>query len=399
MASNIPQVPDYVDEQDYEYILARYLGNVRDDVDKREGSIIWDSGAPLCIELAIAYLYVQVMVLNCFAASAPSPFLELRCEEQGITRDPATYAKRLGVFTDGQGGPYSVAIGTEFSTIDETNLTNFTVTEVYTLEGVTVPGSYILTCNEVGEIGNQYFGEIVPVYNLTGLATATLSDVLIPGENEQDIEDLRLEYFNRIKEKAFGGNIADYREFVESLDGVSVCQIYPHYNNTVTPSRSEGGYVTISFLNSDYDKPSSLLVQTVQQAVDPHYNDEYAGKGLGKAPIGHIVTVLSPSNVTCAIETQIETSSGFTIQQIKPRIVESLQAYFLELRKKWAVSTDLNEYSLKVILSGIRSAIFNTQGVENILSCTLNGTESDLVLTQTGQIQQIPVLGEVTVNG
>ena len=158
MASNIPQVPDYVDEQDYEYILARYLGNVRDDVDKREGSIIWDSGAPLCIELAIAYLYVQVMVLNCFAASAPSPFLELRCEEQGITRDPATYAKRLGVFTDGQGGPYSVAIGTEFSTIDETNLTNFTVTEVYTLEGVTVPGSYILTCNEVGEIGNQYFG-------------------------------------------------------------------------------------------------------------------------------------------------------------------------------------------------------------------------------------------------
>ena len=73
MASNIPQVPDYVDEQDYEYILARYLGNVRDDVDKREGSIIWDSGAPLCIELAIAYLYVQVMVLNCFAASAPFP--------------------------------------------------------------------------------------------------------------------------------------------------------------------------------------------------------------------------------------------------------------------------------------------------------------------------------------
>ena len=43
MASNIPAIPDYVDEQDYEYILASYLGNVRDDVDKREGSIIWDS--------------------------------------------------------------------------------------------------------------------------------------------------------------------------------------------------------------------------------------------------------------------------------------------------------------------------------------------------------------------
>ena len=390
MAVNIPQVPDYVDEQDYEYILARYLGNVRDDVDKREGSIIWDSGAPLCIELAIAYLYVQQMVLNCFAASAPSPYLELRCEEQGIKRDPATYAKRLGVFTDGQGGPYSIAIGTEFSTIDETTLVNFTVTEVYTLNGVTVPGSYILTCNESGVIGNQYFGEIVPVYNLTGLATATLSDVLIPGEEEQDIEELRIEYFDRIKEKAFGGNIADYREFIEALDGVSKCQIYPHYPG--------GSFVKISFLDSQYNKPSNLLVETVQQAVDPHYNDEYAGMGLGKAPIGHVVTAVGPTEVTCDIVASIETTSGYTVQQVKPRIVENLQKYLLELREKWANSDDLNRYSLKVILSGIRSAIFNTEGVENLLSCTLNGAEQDITLVQTGAVQQIPILGDVTIN-
>lgn len=389
-ATNIPAVPDYVNEEDFEHIIARYLGNVRNDVDKREGSIVWDSGAPLCIELAIAYMYVQAMVLNCFAASAPSPFLELRCEEQGITRDPATYAKRLGVFTDGSEQPYAIPIGTEFSTVDETNLVNFKVTEVYTEGGITVPGSYILTCQQPGIIGNQYFGEIIPIYNMPGLATATLSDVLIPGEEEQDIEDLRDEYFNTVNQKAFGGNITQYRKFVMDLEGVSVCQIYPVWNG--------GGTVKISFLNSDYNKPSQTLVDEVQQAIDPHYNDEYAGKGLGTAPIGHVVTVVGPTNLTVDIVSQIETMAGYTIQQVTPVIIENLTNFFLELRKNWANATSLNEYSLKIIYEKVKSVILNTTGVENILSCTLNNASVDIVLTENSTTQQIPVLGTVIIN-
>ena len=391
MASNIPEVPDYIDEQDYEYILARYLGNVRNDVDKREGSIIWDSGAPLCIELAIAYMYIQSMILNCFAASAPSPYLEMRCEEQGITREPATYAERLGVFTNGQGDPYAIAIGTEFSTVDETNLVNFTVTEVYTVDGETVPGSYILTCNEVGEIGNQYFGEIVPVYNLQGLATATLSDVLIPGEAEQDIEDLRQKYFDTINQKAFGGNITEYREFVTSLDGVGDCQVYPVHQG--------GGTVGISIIDSQYNKPSSKLIEEVQQATDPHYNDEYAGMGLGTAPIGHVVTIMGPDEHESDIEATIEVANGYTIQQVRPAILANLESYYLGLRKKWAEATDLNKYSLKIIYERVKSTILNTTGVENILACTINGLEQDIVLQEDEDKQEIPIIGDVTING
>lgn len=391
MASNIPSVPDYVDEQDYEYILARYLGNVRDDVDKREGSIIWDSGAPLCIELAICYLYMQAMVLNCFAASAQSPFLELRCEEQGIERDAATYAKRLGVFTNGQGGAFSVPIGTTFSTVDETNLVNFTVTEVYTENGETVPGSYILTCEQSGVIGNQYFGEIVPVYTLSGLATATLTDVLVPGEDIQDLEELRQEYFETVNQKAFGGNITEYREFITGLDGVGTCQIYPVWNG--------GGTVKISFINSEYNKPSTTLVETVQNAVDPHYNDEYAGKGLGKAPIGHVVTVVGPDEYTVNITATIEVENGKTIQQVTPIIQENLEDYILSLRKKWATPSDLNEYSLKIIYERIKSIILTTTGVENITACTVNDVETDIELTENSATQQLPIIGEITING
>ena len=390
MAGNIPEVPDYVDEQDYEYILARYLGNVRDDVDKREGSIIWDSGAPLCIELAIAYLYLQAMILNCFAASAQSPYLELRCEEQGITRDPATQAKRLGVFTNGQGSAYAVPIGTEFSTVDETNLVIFTVTEVYAPGGVTVPGSYILTCNQAGVIGNQYFGEITPVYNLTGLATATLSDVLVPGEDEQDIEDLRQEYFDIVNQKAFGGNIADYREYVTDIDGVSICQVYPTWNG--------GGTVKISFLNSQYLVPSQTLIDIVQEAVDPHYNDAYAGKGLGYAPIGHVVTVTGATAYTVNISATIEPSAGYSVAQVTPLIEENLETYLAGLRKKWADATDLNEYSVKIIYERVKTVIMDTPGVDNITACEINELEEDIELQEDSAKQELPILGEVTIS-
>ena len=391
MVANIPQVPDYIDEQDYEYILARYLGNVRNDVDKREGSIIWDSGAPCCIEIAIAYMYLQSMILNAFAASAQSPFLELRCEEQGITRDPATYAKRLGVFTNGQGGPYSLVMGTEFSTISETNLVNFRVIEVYTENGITVPGSYILQCTETGTIGNEYFGEIVPVLNLTGLATATLTDILVPGENDQDIEELRAEYFETVNQKPFGGNITEYRQFVEAIEGVGGTQIYPVWNG--------GGTVKISFIDSSFNAPSSTLIQEVQKAVDPHYNDEYAGMGLGTAPIGHVVTVVGAAEFKVDIVASIELEQGYTLQQIQPSIKDSIEEYFLNLRKNWKKADDLNNYSVEIIIARVRSAILNTIGVKNITDCTLNGDTVDIVLTEDSTLQQLPVTGDITING
>lgn len=391
MATNIPAVPDYVDEQEFEYILASYLGNVRDDVDKREGSIIWDAGAPCCIEIAKAYLYLQSMILNAFAATAQSPFLEYRCAEQGLEREQATYAKRKGVFTNGAGQPFSIALGTEFSTISETNLVNFKVISVYTENQQTVPGSYILQCTETGLVGNQYFGEIVPVYNINGLATATLTDILIPGEAIQDIEDLRTKYFETVNQKPFGGNITQYRQFVESIDGVGSCQIYPVWNG--------GGTLKISILDSTYSKPSLTLIETVQKGVDPHWNDNYAGKGLGMAPIGHVATITGASDFIINISSTIVVATGYTLQQIKQNIKDNVEAYLYSLRKDWDKATDLNEYSVTVVRQRIMSNILNTQGVENITSCTLNNKELDIPLIENSTEQQIPIMGDFIVNG
>ena len=44
------------------------------------------------------------------------------------------------------------------------------------------------------------------------------------------------------------------------------------------------------------------------------------------------------------------------------------------------------------------SAILSVPGVVNAASVTLNGAAQDLQLVETGQTQQVPVLGEVTLS-
>ncbi len=49
-------------------------------------------------------------------------------------------------------------------------------------------GIYKVECEELGNIGNQYLGEMIPMEYIKGLQTACLTGILIPGEDEEDTE-------------------------------------------------------------------------------------------------------------------------------------------------------------------------------------------------------------------
>lgn len=69
-----------------------------------------------------------------------------------------------------------------------------------------------MTCEDAGIIGNAYFGTLIPIDYVSGLASATLEDILIPGEDEEDDDTLRARYMESLNSTAFGGNIAQYKE-------------------------------------------------------------------------------------------------------------------------------------------------------------------------------------------
>lgn len=355
------------EDQTFDAIMARLLSRVPDDIDKREGSIIWNALAPAARELEALYIELDLNYDLSFADTATGEFLSRRTAEFGVNRRPATRARREGRFYDAQDNLMDVPIGSRFA-IDNTN---------YTVISKISTGVFVLECEQPGAVGNLFFGTMLPIDYVEGLARAELGDVLVPGEDEEDDETLRRRYFQAVNEPPFGGNVADYKQKVGSIDGVGGVKVFPAWQG--------GGTAKCTIIASDFNSPSQLLIDEVQEIIDPLNNQ---GQGLGLAPIGHRVTIAGVQEVTVNVETTVTLSSGMTPGQVQGPIEGVISDYLLELRRSWA-----DEEQLVVRIAQIEARILTVPGVIDVGGTTLNGTAANLVLGE----EQIPQLGAVTI--
>ena len=342
----------------YEGIMARMLDRVRSEfpqVDTREGSLVYTAVAPAALELAIMYTELDRVLDETFAETASLEYLEKRAKERGISQRAASPAVMKAEFD------VDVPIGTRFNL----NEYNYVVT-----------GTNQLTCETPGSAPNSVFGTLTPIDPITGLNSASITECIIPGEDEEDVEALRTRYFDSLGMQSYGFNAKQYREVVNDMDGVGATK--------VTPAANGAGTVGIVILDSEYKAPSSTLVETVQTALDPVTN---SGEGLGLAPIGHRVTVNgavnSPINITCAFE-YVPT---YTWDAIKEDAYTALDEYFTELATTW------EDNSIVVRINQINSVLMGVSGVLDVSGTQLNGSTSNIAL----EANEIPVRG--TVNG
>lgn len=381
---------EYLQKYTYEYILTEALSKVPDNVDKREGSIIWDALSPCCYEAAKHILYLADIIEQTYIETANGLWLDGRVIEGGITRDPATYAKKLGVFKTQLDEPCQISIGQSFSTVGDTIL-NYTAVQVYANEnGDVVPGSYVMQCNTVGSVGNSYIGRIVPNDYIEKLASAEITTLLYPGEEEESDDSLRERFLANLMKTAFGGNIAQYRQWAKEIPGIGGVQVYPVW--------AGGGTVKLSIIDTDYNSCSSEFCQTILEKFDPENSGGETGLGLGIAPIGHKVTVSTPLPRTINVSGKITLLPGYKLETLLPQIKLALEEYLLSLRQAWENSDDENNYSVIVYLGRINFAILNVKGVSSAYELQLNGTDTDIRLTETSSLQEIPVLGTVSLD-
>lgn len=381
---------EYLQKYTYEYILTEALSKVPDNVDKREGSIIRDALSPCCYEAAKHILYLADIIEQTYIETANGLWLDGRVIEGGITRDPATYAKKLGVFKTQLDEPCQISIGQSFSTVGDTIL-NYTAVQVYANEdGDVVPGSYVMQCNTVGSVGNSYIGRIVPNDYIEKLASAEITTLLYPGEEEESDDSLRERFLANLMKTAFGGNIAQYRQWAKEIPGIGGVQVYPVW--------AGGGTVKLSIIDTDYNSCSSEFCQTILEKFDPENSGGETGLGLGIAPIGHRVTVSTPLPRTINVSGKITLLPGYKLETLLPQIKLALEEYLLSLRQAWENSDDENNYSVIVYLGRINFAILNVKGVSSAYELQLNGTDTDIRLTETSSLQEIPVLGTVSLD-
>lgn len=382
---------DFSSGYSYREILDRMLEQVDSGLDKREGSLIQTALGPLAWYLEGLALTLNNIQKAAYAETAEGADLDLLAETRGITRRAATPAVRRGVFN------MAIPEGSLFRTLGDTDTVIFVSGEsLGTSQGLYM---YRMTCQTPGTVGNSYTGSVIPVTAIPGLTMASLISTIEEGTNEETDSALRMRYIASFDAAPYGGNISEYRQAILAIAGVGAVQVYPAnlYNG--------GGTVLCSIITSDYIHATSQLVQTVQEAICPPEDGQSAPSpnGYGIAPIGAAVKIVSAQDYYLDIDCTVvlTADAGGDVSLYVDSIRKAIWDYVKSVAKDWgkvSVSNTIS-YQVTVYLSRIIYAILTVPQVASVTEVLINDEDgADIVLTETAALQQVPVLGEVTVH-
>ena len=388
------------ENQTMETILGRMLSRVEGDIDKQEGSLLHTSNALAAIELATLYTELDWMLRQAFSDTADREFVIMRAKDRGVIPEPATKAILRISATPSD---VELPIGERFTG----DTANYKVVEKIS------SGSYKVECEEPGIVGNKTYGKIIPIGYIDKLEEVSISELLIPGEDEESTDSLRERFFNSYKSVAFGGNKDDYMEKVLAIHGVGACKVRRIPGNDVNKdalnppegtdtwikglSGSEdkkkwlnlvyelirksalslGGSVSVKILDTTFAKASTELIRQVQEKIDPLH-----GEGYGLAPIGHTVLVGAPNEKEITISGQFSFASGYSFSALESQIKEVMEKYMLELRKDWAKENAVIRHVQ------VTARLLAIEGVVDIKNTKINGSADNLSLAD----DEIPIL-------
>lgn len=316
----------------YENILNDMLSRVTTDVDKREGSIIFDAIAPCAYKLAENYFLLNNFIDLIFADTAVGEYLDRIVEVAGISRKQATKSVRL-IETNTE-----VALGSRFALEDTTYIV---------IERISAT-SYKAECEQFGEIGSTYQGALTNLDNINNL-TASLTSILITGvEKESDI-DLRTRYYSKVKLPSTSGNIYDYKKWALEVAGVGDCHVIPLWSGP--------GTVKVIIVDSNREINNSL-----ESKVHEHIEMV--------RPIGAEVTVVSPTPLNLNISATIEISQTKSLEEIKEQFRNDVENYLKE--SIFNIST--------ISYAKIGSILLNVAGVNDYTNLLVNEAASNIVV-------------------
>lgn len=431
------------ESQTFDTIINRMLANVSDDIDKREGSVVYTALAPIAIELETYYEALDEVLAETFADTASYYYLAKRAAERNIYPNEAT-SSTLRMVVEPMTA--EVTVGDRFTSEDYE--LSFVV-----IGGDDEVGAYDIACETAGSVGNITSGILIPVDEINGLETAIIQGAVLKNENsekilddngneiyqspiittgtdEEDVESFRARYFASLKTKAFGGNREDYISKVKENKNVGACKVIRAKYNDLTPNDkvddfildnpnwkndiqtafsnsdnstefvnwiekiyntkelSTKNIVKIYVLDSNYNKASDELIKELKQTLDPT-----DGNGDGTVPIGHYVEINSAPESEIEISLSLRFKDGYTVVDIKDNVKKTIDDVISEKLKIWEDSDNIEINAIE-FLTAVYS---NINGyISNITKCEIkrsNATASaDTILLADNSVPKIKLL-------
>ena len=333
------------EDMTYEKIMDGMLSKVPSDVDKREGSIIYDAVGPCSFYIAQVAFMLRNFPDLLMPDTAEGEYLERFISAFGIVRKPSTRAIRK-MSTSGP-----VDTGTRWGINDI----------VFTVISRITDNEYQIVCETAGDIGNQYSGIMYPVSNVTGV-DAELSDIITPGADSESCSALRERFYQAVRLPATSGNVHHYKMWAMEVPGVGGAKVYPLDNGP--------GTVTVIVVDSKKRSDASL-----ESAVSEHIVEV--------RPIGATVTVSIPAEIEINVTANVLLDGTKTASEVEEAFEKAFTTFLAE--------TVFREY--RVSYAKIGSMLLDTVGVEDYDSLKINGNASNVVIDD----RSIPVCGTITL--
>lgn len=329
----------------YEKILSDMLNRVTSDVDKREGSIIYDALAPCAYQLAQTYFMIDQFIDLVSGDTAVGEFLDRVVADYGITRKAATYAVRKIETTA------AIDIGTRWGL-------NGTV---YVVDELLSTNTYKAICEQLGELGNIYTGTLDNIDNVSGV-TAILTDILASGSDEEKDDNLRARFYSQIQAPSTSGNADNYVRWALEVSGVGDAKVFPLWDGA--------GTVKVLIVDSNME-----VDETLEQVVADYIETV--------RPIGAAVTVDSPTEEIINVTADIALDGSKALEDIRSEFAAKVTEYLK--------STVFETYT--VSYAKIGSILLATAGVEDYTNLLVNTATVNVTIADSG----MPIAGTVTL--
>lgn len=351
------------EDKTYSAILQDALNEVESGVQTGEGYLVYNAMSALAYEMEKIYIQLDYLMRQSHADTADLEELIEIAKDRGIYQKKATNAY-VSIT-----GNTVIPIGTRFSL----KSFNYRIVEASNENTYT----YRAMCEETGTGPNNLLGELIPIDHVDGLETATITEVLVNGEEDESRDALYERYLASFTSEAFGGNIAQYKQYVNAIAGVGGCKVQPVWNGA--------GTVKVVAISSEHGACSEYLVQQIQNAACPTQ-----GSGYGFAPIDHDVTVVSVDAVKVNVTAKLSYMSGYSWSSLKDTVTAKISEYLKSLAAVWADGDPSTKTT--VYVAKLQAAVLDVPGVVDITDTQLNGATGNLILDW----DQIPVVGEVS---
>ena len=333
------------EDMTYENILNDMLSRVTSDVDKREGSIIYDALAPAAYKLAESYFMLNLFLDLVSGDTAVGEYLDRVVADYGITRKPATYAIRQ-IETNG-----TIDIGTRWGLND----TTYIITELKSEH------TYQAQCEQIGSIGNQYSGQLENIDNVSGV-TASLTDIITSGEEEETDDNLRSSFYSQVQSTSTSGNVYDYKRWALEVPGCGDAKVFPLWDGN--------GTVKVLVINENMEIDPDL------PAVVYEYIETVR-------PIGATVTVESPKEKIINIAANIALDGSASQEDVK--------AEFASLAAEYFRNATFDFYTISYAKIG--SLLLSVPGVADYSGLLLNGDTKNIIIGE----DEMPILDDITL--